>query len=157
MKTQTQDELLHAHAQRDVANYSVGQHTPMSPNARQSAALDKITLMTLKARGKLLPGQPTAKQYAEQLKRKRAETIPDQYGEDKNQFIHNSTFKPITAYRYNSFKVQKQKQGIKLDTVQLKRQRSKARQMNSTMLNFKDNSVELYTKDDLARMAELNN
>ena len=61
MKTQTQDELFHARAQKDVANYSVGQHTPMSPNARQSAALDKITLMTLKARGKLLPGQPTAK------------------------------------------------------------------------------------------------
>ena len=49
----------------------------MSPCARQSIAIDKITMMTLKARGKLLPGQPTAKQYAEMLKQKRADFIPD--------------------------------------------------------------------------------
>ena len=60
------------HDQKDTRNYSVGKHTPMSPNVRQSIALDKIAIMTLKARGKLLPGQPTPQQFAEILKKQRA-------------------------------------------------------------------------------------
>lgn len=42
--------------QRETKQFSVGKHTPMSPDERQNVVLDKIALLTLKARGKLLPG-----------------------------------------------------------------------------------------------------
>ena len=76
--------------------------------------MDKIQFMGLKARGKLQPGQPTAKQYAEQVKRAKLEGIPSDYGE-KTAFVHNSSNKPITAYRFNKFKELHKMRGIELD------------------------------------------
>ena len=61
-----QQQQFQAPLQRHVQQYGVAQPMPMSPSGRQSLTLDKIQMMTLKAQGKLLPGQPSAKQFAEQ-------------------------------------------------------------------------------------------
>ena len=150
--------------QQEVQNYSIGKQTPMSPHARQGHALEKITLMTLKARGKLRPGQPTAKQFAEMLRQERADIIPDQYGEDSNAFIHNSTAKPITAYRFNKFKDMHKMRGINLDKTTLqdpalaekmRKKRSMARhdksshdKFGSNMINYKNQGVDFFTGGD---------
>ena len=127
--------------------------------------MEKITLMTLKARGKLRPGQPTAKQFAEMLRQERADIIPDQYGEDSNAFIHNSTAKPITAYRFNKFKDMHKMRGINLDKTTLqdpalaekmRKKRSMARHDKSTynkfgssnMINFKNQGVDFFAGGD---------
>lgn len=76
--------------------------------------MDKIQYMSLKARGKLRPGQPTAKQFAEQLKKAQAMHTPDEFGKT-SAFVHNNTAKPITAYRFNKFKDMHKMRGINLD------------------------------------------
>lgn len=53
----------------EISGYTLGNQTAMGPNARQQNALDKIQMMSLKARGRLKPGQPTPKQYAEQIRK----------------------------------------------------------------------------------------
>ena len=83
----------------EFSTYSVTNKVPMSPGARQRFTLEKVNQMTLKARGKLAPGQPTAKQFAEELRRKKAEDIPDQYG-DSSPFVHGSTAKPVHGYHF---------------------------------------------------------
>ena len=70
--------------------------------------------MSLKARGKLRPGQPDAKQFAEQLRRAQAMNCPTEYGNNGQAFVHNSTNKPITAYRFNKFKNMQKMRGINL-------------------------------------------
>ena len=70
--------------------------------------------MSLKARGKLRPGQPTAKQFADQLKKNQAMHTPDEFGKS-TAFVHNNTAKPITAYRFNKFKDMHKMRGVNLD------------------------------------------
>ena len=52
----------------------------------------------MKVRGKLMPGQPTAKEHADKIRREQAINLPQDYGEN-TAFVHNSTAKPITAYK----------------------------------------------------------
>ena len=74
--------------------------------------------------------------------------------------MHNSTFKPITAYRFNKFKDMHKMRGVNLDkglpdkrlAEKLERKRTVAR--NQNMLNYKDNGVELYSKEDQENLAK---
>ena len=68
LQTREMKEEFQPGARDEISNFSLGQKTPMSPEARQRQTMDKIQYMSLKARGKLQPGQPTAKQFAEQIK-----------------------------------------------------------------------------------------
>jgi len=59
--------------------------------------------MRMKVGGKLLPGQPTAKDYGEKLRQEQTLVCPQDYGEG-TAFVTNRTAKPITAYQLNKFK-----------------------------------------------------
>ena len=106
-------------------------------------------MMSLKARGRLRPGQPTPKQFAEQLRKANSAKVPDEYG-NNSPFIHNNTAKPITAYRFQKFKQMHQMRGIELDKTapdkglarDLAKQRSKAKHEKS-MTEHKRGSAKL--------------
>jgi len=95
--------------------------------------------------------------------------VPEHYGDDPKAFIHNSTAKPITAYKFNKFKDMQKMRGIKFEKHHSensvagrscrKREHRSHEQDAKLSLNknangqhniikFKNSGVQLYTDED---------
>ena len=130
----------------------------MSPGARQRQTLEQIQRMGMKAQGKLLPGQPTAKEYADKLRREQAMVCPQDYGEC-TAFVTNRTAKPITAYQLNKFKslhkmtgaakaLDKQRKQIGDKKHKIKADLIKKDNETQKIIQFKETKINLYNPED---------